>query len=346
MERSEEHYDESSSETSKLIIRFYGGNKSAPWEKSELLDHGFGRELENTVALAASATGIGPKVFYSSDTCRIEQFVQSRNFTFNDYCDLELVQQFARNLARFHSMIDRPEFDRFRVKKVNLFDHTRTNLTCNFDRWTRICKVASEKYGFTGKPSDIVDELNLMEKLSHQVPLKYTLINWDLNTMNILVRDKVTHQNQLQTVLIDYEFAHFNFRSFDIGLNASRMALRNLAFGDKFDYPAGEITLQLKAFEEHFLTAYHDEYSKCSPNLDPSGLDKWTSFVTEALWGSCFAWIESTALRLVFLFALMPDEEQVIDINARGLRGLFGFHCIAKERLFQLAPHLRDTCNG
>ena len=67
------------------LIKFYGGNKSAPFTKKALFDHGFDRELESAIAKLTSDVTIGPKVYYADETVRIEQFVKSSNFPFSTF---------------------------------------------------------------------------------------------------------------------------------------------------------------------------------------------------------------------------------------------------------------------
>lgn len=330
-----------SDETSKIIARFYGGNSSSPLKKKGIFDNGFGLELETLVSLAASDIGIGPKVYFTSENYRIEQFIESRNSTFEDYANTDIVRNLARNLARFHSMIDRPEFMPFRSKKVDLFAHARSNFTTYKNYWSKSCKVARDKFGYTGDEDDILDELNLMEKISTKLTLKDALVNWDLNTMNILIRNEVTRPDQLRTVIIDYEFAHCNVRCFDVGCIAARMSLKNLVFGKKFYYKREEIIPELDFFQQVFLTAYHEEYLKHCKTCDPNGIDSFDNFLIESLYGACFSWIYFYSVRTFFLFSMMSDEEKALDLLARGINASFAFHQCAKERLFTLAPHLK-----
>lgn len=327
----------------KMVIRFYGGNSSSPWKKEELFNHGFGRHLETVVACAASATRIGPKVYTASETFRIEEYIESRNLSWDDYNDDAMMSEFARNLARFHSLIQRDEFAPYRVKKNDLFAHAEGLLVRFKDMWPRVVDRAREQYHYTGNVNDLSDQLETMKRISTKIQLKDTLINWDLNRMNILIRNETQHEDQLKTVLIDYEFAHFDMRAFDIGITASRCVIGSAVSSDKLVYTDDEIFTGLQRFEDVFIKSYHAEYVKYCNSVDVHGVDSWHNVKIESYFGACFAWIFSYSLMMLFMIPLTRDEDKVIDILAQKLSASFHFHRCAKSKLLQLCPHLSDV---
>ena len=328
----------------KIVIRFYGGNSSSPWDKNQLLDHGFGRELESTVARAASDVAIGPRVYTATDTFRIEKFIESRNFKWTDYEDDFILSEFARNLARFHSMIQRDEFAPFRETKVDLFAHGDNIFTRFADKWPRVVQTARDQYHYTGGVDDLFQEFHQMKKLSKRLKLKNVLINWDLNTMNILIRKELDQPGQLKTVLIDYEFAHYNMRSFDIGITACRSVMGSAVSGHKLVFTDEEILAGLQRFEDVFLKSYHEEWTKCCRHgEEDQHADSWHDLLVESYFGACFTWISSTAMLMLFMFPLIPEEEKVIHSLARKLSASFHFQKLAKSRLFHLCPQLSDS---
>lgn len=324
----------------KLIVRFYGGNEYS-WGKDILFDTVFGRELEQKVSLAASDMKIGPKVYFASDEYRIEEFIESRPCTFEDYSNMEIQIEFARNLARFHCMIDRKEFEKFKNnEKANLFTHAKSTLTDLKELWIKICTVASEKYNYSGKESDLMDELNLMESISKKLQLKQVLINWDLNPMNILLRKEVTNEDQLKTVLVDYEYAHCNIRAFDIGFVASKFCFINPLDAAEAEYDETYIFSKLKLYEEQFVKSYYEEYTKFCQEKDINGIDTIENITIEAIFGAQFNWIYFTIIHISFLKLIIPKEEKIIEIVAKTLSFVFLFNECTKKRLYQLSPQL------
>ena len=163
------------------------------------------------------------------------------------------------------------------------------------------------------------------------------MMHWDLNPMNILIRtncDSIDTPHGLQTLLIDYEFAHPNIRSFDLGSvihGATLQPLTGLHVSDE------QITSCIKILEENFLKHYYNEYICYSKDVHKDGVDSWENVKLEAVFGACFSWIHYIAIRLEGLFLMCPDTAAATVANE--LEAEIRFPRIVKAHLLELIPN-------
>lgn len=296
-------------ESEKFVFRFYGGNEGA--DLGDRTDGtGYGLELEMAVTQAASEMNIGPKVYLFEKEFRIENFVESRHFTVTDYADEEMLKEFARNLARFHSISERPEMQKFKGKDRDIFARAREHFANRKDRWADIFKLAKSDYGLTGDQDEnvLLEKINSLEKISKELKLKKVMINNDLNLSNILIRN-VTKPGQLKTVLVDYEFAHYAWRSFDLGFLPSANGMT--AFRNKGQHILSEEEVNgvLDYYENTFIRTYFQEYLEFNKGKTDETLDTWSNFWLEVKFGICLTHYYITLLRCYFYFQACPDED-------------------------------------
>lgn len=323
----------------KFIIKFYGGNKGAPVPKKKFFDHGYGLDLETEICKVASKLKIGPHVYYTDSSCRVEEFIESTTFSFNSFFQ-PISNEFAKTLARFHCILEDINMDQYSGQEVDLFQLTRQKLLACKEQVQSIYVEGAKKKLAIGEEITLLSELLNLEDMSKKLKLKKVMINWDLNPLNILVEEKadsLIESSQFQTYLIDYEFAHPNYRCFDLGSiihGATLQPLTGKTWSDE------QIKNSLHFLLENFIKSYHDEYISVSNSCDIDEVDSWVNVTIEALFGACFIWIHYIVIRIQVLLQMCPDS--AIGTLLHELEASFRFYKLTKDILFEKAPHLNQ----
>jgi choline/ethanolamine kinase len=79
-------------EPTDCVLRFYG-RESIDSNSNEII-----------VCSILSALGIGPKIYGIFPQGRIEEFIESEKFTFDDYFKVDSISKIAKVLANIHNM--------------------------------------------------------------------------------------------------------------------------------------------------------------------------------------------------------------------------------------------------
>lgn len=328
----------------ELIFKIYGGNKAAPVKKEIFFDHGADIRLETRVAELASKHSIGPQVFYADNSLRIEQFVVSVTFTQDTFFESPVANAFAGKLARFHSLVREIDFNQLKCQPVDIFACTRDKLLSSPDKLATIYSCLKQKCPHASSAvapclshsvanSDLMmEQLQDLQSMSKKIDMRKVLINWDLNPLNILIKGEGSSRD---TLLIDYEFAHENYRFIDLGsilhgaivqpLSGKRCTDEQIA--DSFDY-----------FEKTFLPHYHEQVKIIAQANGDERVDSLEDILVEALFGSCFIWIHYIAIRIDPLFSMCPEAAG--DMLANEVVVSIPFFTAAKKRLMSRAPQL------
>lgn len=242
-----------------VIIRLYGGKPPFYMSKDEMAKKSFliTEAEEALVFHEQSRKGDGPQLYGIFPGGRIEEFIPSHTLTFQEACDPVISRDVARALARFHSNNLPLAKDRlprlFQKNKINreLYSHPNVKaLGIDFD------SILNHDWD---KETEWI--LSTFEKVNS----RHTLVSFDVNYANVLVRENAK-PDQLQVVMVDYEFTHYGPRGSDIG---GHFAFRTLdQKGEKskasgYPFPSLE---ERKVFCQEYL----EEWKKVSPEkFDP-----------------------------------------------------------------------------
>lgn len=230
----------------RVIIRVYGKGSS------DLIN----REVEHEVYQLVSKVGLGPRILGFWNGGRIESFIPGRTLRFwDDFYRDEIINGIAKGVAILHKsqVLKRmpyqkePMLHRFirlwskRASSVKdgLFASTVENAMLSFNRW----------FQFRIKP------LNPKIVLCHN----------DLNALNILVEESefFTEGNKSRSLnihFIDYEYAGWNYRGFDLANLYCEVYFNNSTKKwPYFDFDADRKCWNSKQFQ-NFCVYYLREY--------------------------------------------------------------------------------------
>ena len=331
----------------ELIFKVYGGNRAAPVDKKTFFDHGCDIKLETEVAKLASKNKIGPQVLYADDTLRIEQFVASVTFTQDTFFDSPVASDFARKLARFHSLVHEIDFHQLNCQSVDIFACTREKLLSSPDKVAIIYSSLKRECSHSasvvspclleavGQSDLLLEELQMVQSLSKNIKSRKVLINWDLNPLNILIKGE---SKSRETLLIDYEFAHENYRFIDLGSILHGAIVQPLT-GKKATQE--QMSSCFDYLESNFLKHYHEQVIAVTGTTGHEDVDSLENMQVEALFGCCFIWIHYIAVRIDALFSMCPESAG--DMLASEVAVSIPFYTSAKRRLLSRAPHLFEV---
>ncbi|KAJ1975134.1 hypothetical protein H4R35_003285 [Dimargaris xerosporica] len=238
--------------TRQFLLRIYGVG----------VEQLFEREKELYWLRKLSELGVGPRLLAIFDNGRIEQYLESTTLTATDIRDPRTSRHIARRMCELHSIVHtlppRPEC----VPEAWL---------C-IDKWYPLVK---QKWPLLQRKYD--DRTNLLGDLDmdalagniNKLKARVTALNPpivfahnDLQYGNILRLD----QPSQELVVIDFEYAGYNYRGFDIANHFSEWTAdyhSDTPHALDFDrYPTEE--------EQHmFLNAYIDEQLRLNPDRYP-----------------------------------------------------------------------------
>jgi choline/ethanolamine kinase len=251
----------------KVLMRYYGGKLLD--KDSEFRNGGEAEEV--LVFYTMSQLGQGPKLYGVFEGGRLEGYLEkSHRISNDDVGNPELTAAFARKLAFFHSL-DLP-FNRNQKTILEKIDSMLVKYIEQFRQELFDIPVEPEKQAIKDQflKLDIEIEQTWMKSIFDKIKFRKSFTHGDMNRANCLIRDDVDEIND-KIVLIDYEFAAYGYRDYDIGghFTARRMDVANVAnnFDSGLPYPNEEERL-------HFIRAYIDETKILSPyEVDENGYE-------------------------------------------------------------------------
>ncbi|KAI1285656.1 Choline kinase alpha [Halotydeus destructor] len=270
-------------EPKKVILRLYGGKickVDHVWRNGGVIE-------EVLVFYTASNLGLGPKLLGVFPGGRLEQYVESRTFSDEDFLSPEMETLFARKLARMH-VIKMP----FPRQQNSILDRAELMLP----DWLEWGKPGLEALD-AGSEHDLKqlfldwnlsDEFDWLKSLRPRIKGRQVLAHGDMNRLNCLVVDNAESELD-KLLLIDYEYANYGPRGLDIGSHFYNRLLdvSNFRTGcrSSIEYPSKE---EMK----HFIRAYNDEIKTMGAyDVDESenGLDNEDVMLIEAeFWALCY----------------------------------------------------------
>ena len=298
-------------QNSTVVVRLLGGSVipvDAPHrilnETSELL-----------IFYAIGQNGLGPKLLAAFTGGRIEEYVLSRSLTIDEWLFSSAVnKEAARIMAQFHLMrhpISKSPWNlRSMVEKcLTKFNQEKKLLQANSYLIPEI--LSSIEFNFE-------DELEFAETLLSKVESRIIFATNDPNRSNYLMRTDADESDltPLQLMLVDYEFASYNFRAFDIG-NYFCMKYYDLGSRQQLTghgYPSEEYRTQ---FITHYIDQVNQSHNK-PKDWDARGRDSIEHILLEADLGSFIIRIMDIAWTLsdVKVWVNLFRQQRLIDPRA------------------------------
>jgi len=209
-------------EHSPLILRHFCGLEG-------IVD----KEKEIKVFAEMSKTGFGPQCYAHDDDIRLEEFIPSRCIKPHEYKEKLMRRKLARTMAAIHKL-EVPNVDRTTLFELILEDKPY------FQTYVDKCDkdiYSPEEKKLVEQVRDLVsqEERDFIKEILPREDVSFS--HNDLLQGNVLISD-----GKEDVIFIDYEYASYNFRGYDIG-NTFREAT--------FDYGYPE-TPYFKIVDENF----------------------------------------------------------------------------------------------
>ncbi|XP_040570731.1 choline/ethanolamine kinase isoform X2 [Lepeophtheirus salmonis] len=194
------------------------GIRSEGNEPSEVLLRIFGRNLksnlnvDNVVFSLLSERGMGPHLYGIFPGGRLEEYIHSKSICQNQIRDPMYSLAIARKVARIHSMEMPINKDGTKIRQMMQSYLEQIN-DFNIDDVHDIKEktIASEIMSH-----DLIGEVNWFWNMVQRFNSPIVFCHNDLTGGNILVKEEKVGSSDDQIVLIDYEYASYGYRAFDI----------------------------------------------------------------------------------------------------------------------------------
>ena len=283
----------------KSLLRLYGGKLLA---KGNLLHPGC-IDIEVLAFHTMAQHGIGPQLYGVFPDGRLEEYIHDADVLSDEDCkDSQLMQAFARKLARIHCLdlpISRTPRDFLGLARDIFSENWHAYLSLL--KKTEIPSSPESEQG-----QQMLDQCDMValcdwfkEKMAN-VRHRVVLVHGDMNRGNALVRTEIVDPDQ-RLVLLDFEFTSYNYRGTDIGNHFNARTMNVKKFMSKefvhLEYPTEEERLD-------FVRAYINELKR-NPNHEfDESLDSETQLLLEAeLFGAIYD---------LFMFSWMTKEREAL----------------------------------
>ena len=291
--------DDDDDETLCVVVRLIGGNVLP--HDAPIRSHN--ETSETLVFYGLGHAGLGPKLHALFPGGRIEEFIQSRTMTVEEWLSDPVVNvEIAKITANFHSMklpISKKPWNIREIVEKNLkkFNEQRAELEAEGYIVPQVLSVIE---------FDFESELNFIESIVNKINSRVVFSSNDANRSNFLVKtnNDGSYIQPLKLVQVDVEFSSYNYRAFDIGNY----------FGMKtFDFGAAKLlTGQRYPSEEYrrqFIQAYIEVMNQIGlpGDWDGDGRDSLEHILLEVDFGSF-------AVRTINLSWLLRDLKIWVDL--------------------------------
>ncbi|XP_070555590.1 choline/ethanolamine kinase-like isoform X2 [Ptychodera flava] len=229
----------------KVLLRIHG----------EILDNPESALIESVTCALLADRKLAPKIFGIFSGGRIEEYIPSRNLRVDEVREERYSIQIAKKLAMFHSLELPLQKEPIFIQDAcvrwlsKILDGMSFN---NPEHDTKFKKLLS--YG-------LENELHYVEQLMNSTPSPSVFCHNDLNEGNVLLVDGETKGSNI--MFIDFEYASYNYRGFDIANHFCEWALDYTYSSKPYflyspeNYPTKEEQL---TFIRAYLSFYNEEY--------------------------------------------------------------------------------------
>lgn len=338
--------DQNEDTSSTVVVRLIGGNVLPRDAPIRVLNE----TSETLVFYSLGHLGLGPKLHAVFPGGRIEEFIQSRTMTLTEWLkDPSINVKLGQITARLHMTKHPIKKTPWNVRRIvqrclNRFKEQQEHSPT--EEWMLPEIESSINFDFES-------QLTFIESILPKLNSKIVFSSNDSNRSNFLVRTKSdgSDVDPLQVMQVDYEFACYNYRAFDIG---NYFGMKTFDFGAEVfttgqGYPSEE-------YRRQFIQSYIDEINRIGPpsDWDPEGRDSLEHILLEADFGSYAVRVINVAwtLRDVKIWTEMVRKKKEKDPNARLEFDRFPPYCHERRKHFVqrhkewLEKHLNGKAAG
>ncbi|GFR88621.1 choline/ethanolamine kinase [Elysia marginata] len=168
--------------------------------------------VHNSVVFALLAErNLGPKPFGMYHDGRIEEFIKGRPLVPTDLRKPHVMNLVAEKLARFHSL-DMPL-----CKKPRWFKSMVRGWIKDVQNNPETYKMAKDALEKMSPNFDLETEFKDLLRTASNLNCPVVFCHNDLQGGNVLFADQSSDTVPAKITIIDWEYAHYNFRGFDLG---------------------------------------------------------------------------------------------------------------------------------
>jgi len=166
------------------------------------------KDKEIKVFNEMSKTGFGPKCYAQEGDIRLEEFIPSRTIHPHEYKEKTVRRKLARTLAAIHCL-EVPE-----VERIGLFESILKD-----PRYFRMYDEKCEEDIYSPEEKKVIETLKKATSKEEQNFIDSILPKDDIvfSHNDLLQGNILISQEKEDTIFIDYEYASYNFRGYDIG---------------------------------------------------------------------------------------------------------------------------------
>jgi len=189
-------------EPPSILLRLFGELSAGPAQQYRLI-------TETVVYTMLAERNLGPKLFGVFPGGRLEEFIPGHPLTTSEMRSPEFSNHVARNVALVHSLEVPVSKEASWLADTLRSFMSKISPICpeNVPYEEKIAAITVSKW-------DLRKEVDWLLSFLKVVDSPVVFSHNDINTGNILVREDGSNWDPV--VFIDYEFASYNFRAFDI----------------------------------------------------------------------------------------------------------------------------------
>jgi len=185
-----------------ILLRLFGELSSGPAQQFRLI-------TETVVFTMLAERNLGPRLFGVFPGGRLEEFIPGHPLTSNEMRSPEFSAHIARNVALVHSLEVPVGKD-----PTWLADTLRSYMNKISSIQPDLVPAEEKNAALSVASWDLRKEMDWLLSFIKIIDSPAVFAHNDINTGNILVREDVSNWDPV--VFIDYEFAGYNYRAFDI----------------------------------------------------------------------------------------------------------------------------------
>ncbi|CAG2117578.1 unnamed protein product, partial [Medioppia subpectinata] len=189
-----------------VFVRFYGPKWIPETEADERLS-------DVIVNLLASEHDLGPKIYGIFSDGMIGQYIHSHHMSLDDQKNPQLIREFARKLAKYHSLrvpTSRDTLDWHRRTFEDFYNRAH-KVTPGLDQMLR--EVNANNF----LDNDLREENQWLHRCIDAIGSPTVFSHNDIFAGNILVNNQIREGSDTNVTLIDFEYSCYLQRGFDLG---------------------------------------------------------------------------------------------------------------------------------
>ena len=245
---------------------------------------------------------LASKLLRFFDGGRIEEFIDCHEMTVQDASVPEIHRDMTKTLARFHAVDNVP----FPKPGYDFCQVLRNHYRGAAESIRKILEIKELQPVHDVMKHDWEKEIHWLSPLMNLDRHRMVLMHWDCHTQNIGVRN--TKNEELATVLFDFEFSTYNMRGKDIGMFL--ISKMDLIGSSDMKVPETQIDFPSLQDCKLFIDEYMKECRTLFDDWNEDSIDSFDHIMMESLIGvmvSCIFYIFAGTNTFQEFLKISPD---------------------------------------